>query len=344
MMISQPEQDSRTRLMRSPPRSTAGARSCNSAVPASQQLRSDRIATARAPAVGKQRSTERLVRRLFDAVESGSTSAIWDFFARDGAIEFPFVGSRYTDFASFDAAIGPLLAVLPGLTFTDPDFQFLDDPEALIAKYKGHAIVTFTGKAYDQTYITEIHTRNGKVTYYAEYFDTAVLNAAFTHDHGDRAPRRCSRSAVTQDEHDAMTVPSELARHAPIIKIEEPGRQPLLVVVAHPIEIGRECSGIVLTDLAISRKHLLAVSHGNTVRITDLGTTNGSTLDGDTLEPNHLLRSGDVVEFGACTLRLVAEGSAETDVAEAATGATSGAESTIHSLSRRRSTSSPMRS
>ena len=67
------------------------------------------------------------------------------------------------------------------------DGQFLDrhrptsaDRAALIAKYKGHAIVTFTGKAYDQTYITEIHTRNGKVTYYAEYFDTAVLNAAFT--------------------------------------------------------------------------------------------------------------------------------------------------------------------
>jgi len=128
----------------------------------------------------KQRSTERLVRRLFRAIESGSTPAIWDFFAQDGAIEFPFLGSRYTDFASFDAAIGPLLAVLPGLTFTDLDLQFLDDPESLIAKYKGHAIVTFTGKSYDQTYITEIHTRNGKVTLYSEYFDTAVLNEAFT--------------------------------------------------------------------------------------------------------------------------------------------------------------------
>lgn len=128
----------------------------------------------------KQRSTERLVRRLFHAIESGSTSAIWDFFARDGVIEFPFLGSRYTDFASFDAAIAPLLAALPGLTFTDPDLEFLDDPEALIAKYKGHAIVTFTGKSYDQTYITEIHTRNGKVTSYAEYFDTAVINEAFT--------------------------------------------------------------------------------------------------------------------------------------------------------------------
>ena len=129
-----------------------------------------------------------------------------------------------------------------------------------------------------------------------------------------------------------MTAPSEVARHAPIVKIEEPGRQPLLVVVAHPMEIGRECSGIVLTDPAISRKHLLAVAHGNTVRITDLGTTNGSTLDGGTLEPNHLLRRGEVVNFGACALSLLAEGSAESDVAEVDPCATSGADSAIHGL------------
>jgi ketosteroid isomerase-like protein len=114
----------------------------------------------------KRRATLRLVRQFLHAIESGSTSAIWDLFARDGAIEFPFLGTRYT--------------VLPGLTFTDLHVEFLDDPEALIAKYKGHAVVTFTGKPYDQTYISEIHTRNGKITSSAEYFDTAVLNEAFT--------------------------------------------------------------------------------------------------------------------------------------------------------------------
>jgi ketosteroid isomerase-like protein len=133
-----------------------------------------------APTSIKQRSTERLVRRLFRAIESGSTSAIWAFFARDGAIEFPFLGTRYTDFESFDAELGPVLAAIPDLTFTDPDFEFLDDPEALIAKYDGHAVVTFNGKSYDQKYITEIHTRHGKITSYTEYFDTAVLIEAFT--------------------------------------------------------------------------------------------------------------------------------------------------------------------
>jgi class 3 adenylate cyclase len=129
-----------------------------------------------------------------------------------------------------------------------------------------------------------------------------------------------------------MTAPSGSVRHAPIIMIEEPGRQPLLVVVVHPVEIGRECSGVVLTDLAISRKHLLAVAHGNTVRVTDLGTTNGSTLGGVPLEPNHLLRIGELVKFGACTLSLVAEGSADVDVAESDTRATAGEGSAIHNL------------
>ena len=90
------------------PRSAAGARSCSWAVPESQQLRLDAHRNGGGSGESsKQRTTERLVRRFLHAIESGSTSAIWAFFARDGAIEFPFLGTRYTDFASFDAAIGP---------------------------------------------------------------------------------------------------------------------------------------------------------------------------------------------------------------------------------------------
>ena len=59
-------------------------------------------------------------------------------------------------------------------------FEGLDDPSGVIAKYKGHTVVTFNGKSYDQTYITEIHVRQGKIGSYAEYFDTAVLNEALT--------------------------------------------------------------------------------------------------------------------------------------------------------------------
>jgi ketosteroid isomerase-like protein len=128
----------------------------------------------------QQRRTEHVVRRLLHIIETGSTPAIWSFFADDGVVEFPFTGARYSDFASFDAALAPFFAALVGFAYTDPVFESLADPNALIAKYKGHGQVNFTGKAYDQTYITEVHVRHGKVTSWSEYFDTAVLNIAFT--------------------------------------------------------------------------------------------------------------------------------------------------------------------
>ena len=44
--------------------------------------------------------------------------------------------------------------------------------------HKGHATISFNGKSYDQTYINEVRVRNGKITLYIEYFDTAVLDDA----------------------------------------------------------------------------------------------------------------------------------------------------------------------
>jgi class 3 adenylate cyclase len=134
-------------------------------------------------------------------------------------------------------------------------------------------------------------------------------------------------------DHLPMSLPTEQARLAPIVVIEEPGRQPLLVAVVQTLEVGRECSGIVLTDPAISRRHLVVVPHGHTVRVTDLGTTNGSTVGGCALEPNHLLRVGDAVKFGACTLGVIgAPGPVAGGTSTRDTRATSGADAAIHSL------------
>jgi len=129
---------------------------------------------------GPRRRTLAVVQDFFQTIQTRSTSAIWDSVAEGGSIEFPFLGAKFTDFASFDGAIGPLLAVLGGLTYSGFVFEGLEDPNGVIAKYKGHAVVTFNGKSYDQTYITEIHVEQGKIGSYAEYFNTAVLNEALT--------------------------------------------------------------------------------------------------------------------------------------------------------------------
>ena len=135
---------------------------------------SDRAHTA------EVRRTKPAVRHLFDVIQTGDTAAIWSLFADDGVIEFPFLGLRITDFATLDAAIGPLLAVLGDLTYFDFVFEPLADPAGVIVTHKGHAVITFNSKSYDQTYINEVRVRDGKITSYVEYFDTAVLNAALT--------------------------------------------------------------------------------------------------------------------------------------------------------------------
>ena len=127
---------------------------------------------------GNSRRTELVARRLFDVIQTRDITAIWSMFADDGVIEFPFLGLRITDLATLEAAIGPLLAVLGDLTYFDFVFEPLADTNATIVTHKGHAVISFNSKSYDQTYINEVHVRNGKVTLYVEYFDTAVLNAA----------------------------------------------------------------------------------------------------------------------------------------------------------------------
>ena len=129
---------------------------------------------------GTSPATIELVRRLFKVIETRDTTAIWSMFADDGVIEYPFINLRLADFASFDQTIGPALRALDGLTFTDLSFLAMADPNAVIAKYHGHATVNFTGKPYDQTYINELRVRRGKVTLYSEYYDTAMFNEAFT--------------------------------------------------------------------------------------------------------------------------------------------------------------------
>jgi len=127
---------------------------------------------------GQTRRTEVVVRRLFDVIQTRDTAAIWAMFAEGGVIDFPFLGLRIADLATLDATIGPLIAVLDGLTYFDFAFEPLGDPHGVIVTHKGHAVISFNGKSYDQTYINEVHVRGDQITRYVEYFDTAVLNAA----------------------------------------------------------------------------------------------------------------------------------------------------------------------
>jgi ketosteroid isomerase-like protein len=129
---------------------------------------------------GPQRRTQQVAARLLRTIPTGDLAAMWAQIAPGGFIEFPFSGVRISDFATFEAAFAPLFAQIPDLSFTEPTFTPMADPNVVIATFTGHATVLFTGKPYDQTYLSLIRVHRDKVQSYTEYFDTAVLNEAFT--------------------------------------------------------------------------------------------------------------------------------------------------------------------
>lgn len=93
-----------------------------------------------------------------------------------------------------------------------------------------------------------------------------------------------------------------------VVVVRQPGRVPLRLQLARPaVEIGRDCPGLVLTDPRISRRHLSVQAVAGTVRVTDLGSRNGTFAGDVRIRGTHVLERGESVRLGACTLTLVGD-------------------------------------
>jgi class 3 adenylate cyclase len=102
-----------------------------------------------------------------------------------------------------------------------------------------------------------------------------------------------------------------VSRPDPVIKITEPGRTPLHLVLRQPLDVGRDCDGVLLGDVELSRRHLRLTATAGRVTVQDLGSTNGTTLDGSPIVGPTGVREGQIVKFGHCMLEvLVGNGAA----------------------------------
>lgn len=84
----------------------------------------------------------------------------------------------------------------------------------------------------------------------------------------------------------------------PIVEIRQPGKAPLRVAVHGEVEVGRECDGVILRDGKISRQHLSLRPAEGGVTVTDLGSSNGTFVNGVRIDAPTLAGTGDVVALG----------------------------------------------
>ncbi len=90
-----------------------------------------------------------------------------------------------------------------------------------------------------------------------------------------------------------------------VFRVVEFGRERTFEGTA-PLVIGRDrAAQLVLTDPEVSRRHARLETHDATVFVRDLGSSNGTFLNGRRLTGALELREGDTVDVG--TTRLIVE-------------------------------------
>jgi class 3 adenylate cyclase len=90
----------------------------------------------------------------------------------------------------------------------------------------------------------------------------------------------------------------------PVVAVGQPDRVPMFLSIQQPIMLGRDCDGCVLVDPQVSRCHLKLEPHEGRVMVTDMGSTNGTFLDGARIDSPVMLLSGSVIMAGQTRVTL----------------------------------------
>ena len=85
---------------------------------------------------------------------------------------------------------------------------------------------------------------------------------------------------------------------SPVIEIRPPGQPVRRLALDRAIEVGRECDGEVLSDPSVSRVHLKLTPSPTALSVVDLGSRNGTLLNGNPLTGRAVLEAGDIIRLG----------------------------------------------
>ena len=70
---------------------------------------------------------------------------------------------------------------------------------------------------------------------------------------------------------------------APHIEIRKPGRAARRLILSRPIVIGRDSVDEIVADERVSRRHVRLVPSPTALSVVDLGSRNGTTVNGTAL-------------------------------------------------------------
>lgn len=90
--------------------------------------------------------------------------------------------------------------------------------------------------------------------------------------------------------------------YAYLVVLSGPARGTSLVVETLPAELGRSPDAdLVLADDSVSRRHAVLSGDRDGLEVEDLGSSNGTSINGNTMVGPLSLLDGDLVSFGSAT-------------------------------------------
>jgi uncharacterized protein len=101
-----------------------------------------------------------------------------DLFAEDGTLEFPYcppgIPWRFTGHEALYEHMRHFPEQLD-LTFSEPVFHETTDPELVIAEFTGTGTAVPTGRPVNQTFISVVRTRDGRITLFRDFWNPLVI-------------------------------------------------------------------------------------------------------------------------------------------------------------------------
>jgi pSer/pThr/pTyr-binding forkhead associated (FHA) protein len=86
------------------------------------------------------------------------------------------------------------------------------------------------------------------------------------------------------------------------LQVSEPGHPSRVVPVDSRLEAGRDCEGLLILDPTVSRRHLWLEPAPDGLVCVDMGSANGTYVDGERISQPVALRAGNVVKLGETEL------------------------------------------
>jgi uncharacterized protein len=123
------------------------------------------------------------ISEIFDAHLAliGTNVSAWaDLLAEEAIVEFPYAtalgaSTRYEGKSAIFNRIAESIAQMQNLKFTNIRKYPTTNPNLLWAEVHGAAVITATGRDYQQDYVMRMETQAGKIVHYCEYWNPVPI-------------------------------------------------------------------------------------------------------------------------------------------------------------------------